>query len=104
MGVFMVHDSTVYAAHAEHTEVIKFLQDKRLSFPLDRMETVYYWDAGDTVRVSPETVRFVLHTGGGRNLLVVFNRGDEPVEATELWTFVRPNNASWMLSAIQQTA
>lgn len=34
----------------------------------------------------------------------VVEGGDEPVEATELWTFVRPNNASWMLSAIQQTA
>lgn len=34
----------------------------------------------------------------------VVEGGDEPVEATELWTFVRPKNASWMLSAIQQTA
>jgi predicted lipid-binding transport protein (Tim44 family) len=34
----------------------------------------------------------------------VVEGGDEPVEATELWTFVRPKNAGWMLSAIQQTA
>lgn len=33
----------------------------------------------------------------------VVEGGDEPVEATELWTFVRPKNADWMLSAIQQT-
>ena len=33
----------------------------------------------------------------------VVDGGDQPVEATELWTFVRPKNASWMLSAIQQT-
>jgi predicted lipid-binding transport protein (Tim44 family) len=33
----------------------------------------------------------------------VVDGSDQPVEATELWTFVRPNNAAWMLSAIQQT-
>jgi predicted lipid-binding transport protein (Tim44 family) len=34
----------------------------------------------------------------------VVEGGDEPVEATELWTFVRPKNSGWMLSAIQQTS
>jgi predicted lipid-binding transport protein (Tim44 family) len=34
----------------------------------------------------------------------VVEGGDQPIEATELWTFVRPNNSSWMLSAIQQTS
>ncbi len=34
----------------------------------------------------------------------VVDGSDQPIEATELWTFVRPNNAGWMLSAIQQTA
>lgn len=34
----------------------------------------------------------------------VVEGSDQPVEATELWTFVRPNNSQWMLSAIQQTA
>jgi predicted lipid-binding transport protein (Tim44 family) len=34
----------------------------------------------------------------------VVDGGDQPVEATELWTFVRPPNAPWMLSAIQQTS
>jgi predicted lipid-binding transport protein (Tim44 family) len=34
----------------------------------------------------------------------VVEGGDQPVEATELWTFVRPNNSDWMLSAIQQTS
>jgi predicted lipid-binding transport protein (Tim44 family) len=28
---------------------------------------------------------------------------DQPVEATEVWTFVRPRGGKWMLSAIQQT-
>jgi|SRR6185437_7591661 predicted lipid-binding transport protein (Tim44 family) len=29
--------------------------------------------------------------------------GDQPVEATEVWTFVRQRGGNWMLSAIQQT-
>jgi predicted lipid-binding transport protein (Tim44 family) len=33
----------------------------------------------------------------------VVDGGDQPTEATELWTFVRPPNSSWILSAIQQT-
>ncbi len=30
--------------------------------------------------------------------------GEQPVEATEVWTFVRPRGGNWMLSAIQQTS
>ena len=33
----------------------------------------------------------------------VIDGGDQPMEATELWTFVRPPNSPWILSAIQQT-
>jgi predicted lipid-binding transport protein (Tim44 family) len=33
----------------------------------------------------------------------VIDGGDQPIEATELWTFVRPPNSPWILSAIQQT-
>jgi len=33
----------------------------------------------------------------------VVEGSDRPVEATEVWTFVRPRGASWELSAIQQT-
>jgi predicted lipid-binding transport protein (Tim44 family) len=29
---------------------------------------------------------------------------DQPVEATEVWTFVRPRGGNWMLTAIQQTS
>lgn len=34
----------------------------------------------------------------------VVDGSDQPVEATELWTFVRPKNQGWVLSAIQQAA
>ena len=33
----------------------------------------------------------------------VVDGGEQPTEATELWTFVRPPNSPWILSAIQQT-
>lgn len=33
----------------------------------------------------------------------VVDGSDQPIEATELWTFVRPPNSGWVLSAIQQT-
>jgi predicted lipid-binding transport protein (Tim44 family) len=29
--------------------------------------------------------------------------GEQPVEATEVWTFIRPRNGAWKVSAIQQT-
>jgi predicted lipid-binding transport protein (Tim44 family) len=32
----------------------------------------------------------------------VVDGGDQAIEATELWTFVRPPNSPWILSAIQQ--
>jgi predicted lipid-binding transport protein (Tim44 family) len=28
---------------------------------------------------------------------------EQPTEATEVWTFVRPRGSNWELSAIQQT-
>ena len=28
---------------------------------------------------------------------------EQPTEATEVWTFLRPRGANWELSAIQQT-
>ena len=37
----------------------------------------------------------------GTNRLVAGS--EQPIEATEVWTFVRPRGASWELSAIQQT-
>ena len=33
----------------------------------------------------------------------VINGSDQPTEATEVWTFVRPRGGNWELSAIQQT-
>jgi predicted lipid-binding transport protein (Tim44 family) len=38
-----------------------------------------------------------------RNSGQVIDGGDQPTEATEVWTFVRPRGGNWELSAIQQT-
>jgi predicted lipid-binding transport protein (Tim44 family) len=38
-----------------------------------------------------------------RNSGQVINGSDQPTEATEVWTFVRPRGGNWELSAIQQT-
>ena len=58
-----------------------------------------------------EAMRALVAAGADPNALErsalasrVVDGSDQPIEATELWTFVRPNNASWMLSAIQQTS
>ena len=37
-----------------------------------------------------------------RNTGRVVEGGDEPVEATEVWTFVRSRGGNWLLGAIQQ--
>jgi predicted lipid-binding transport protein (Tim44 family) len=61
------------------------------------------WREGDTDYASV-AMRFsfvdkTLERGTGR----LVAGSDKPVEATEVWTFVRPRGASWELSAIQQT-
>jgi predicted lipid-binding transport protein (Tim44 family) len=61
------------------------------------------WREGDTDYASV-AMRFSLvdktvERGSGR----LVEGSDQPTEATEVWTFVRPRGASWELSAIQQT-
>jgi len=61
------------------------------------------WREGDTDYASV-AMRFSLvdktvERGTGR----LVAGSEQPTEATEVWTFVRPRGASWELSAIQQT-
>ena len=61
------------------------------------------WREGDTDYASV-AMRFSLvdktvERSSGR----LIEGSDQPTEATEVWTFVRPRGASWELSAIQQT-
>lgn len=61
------------------------------------------WHEGDTDYASVAmrfsmVDRFVdVHSGQ------LISGSEQPVEATEVWTFVRPRGGNWMLSAIQQT-
>src|SRR3954471_10792107 len=61
------------------------------------------WREGDTdyasVAMRFSLVDKTIDRASGR----VVEGSDRPVEATEVWTFVRPRGASWELSAIQQT-
>jgi len=40
-----------------------------------------------------------LDRGNGR----LVEGSEQPMEVTEIWTFLRPRGANWELSAIQQT-
>jgi len=61
------------------------------------------WREGDTdyasVAMRFSLVDKTLDRGTGR----LVEGSDQPTEATEVWTFVRPRGAGWELSAIQQT-
>jgi predicted lipid-binding transport protein (Tim44 family) len=61
------------------------------------------WREGDTdyasVAMRFSLVDKTLERGTGR----LVAGSDQPTEATEVWTFVRPRGSNWELSAIQQT-
>jgi predicted lipid-binding transport protein (Tim44 family) len=61
------------------------------------------WREGDTdyasVAMRFSMVDRMLDRATGR----LVGGGDQPQEAVEIWTFVRPRGSNWMLSAIQQT-
>jgi predicted lipid-binding transport protein (Tim44 family) len=61
------------------------------------------WREGDT-DYATVAMRFSLaDTTLDRNTGRVVAGSEQPSEATEVWTFVRPHGANWELSAIQQT-
>jgi predicted lipid-binding transport protein (Tim44 family) len=62
------------------------------------------WREGDTdfasVAMRFSLVDKTLERGTGR----LVSGSEKPIEATEVWTFVRPRGSNWELSAIQQTS
>lgn len=76
VGYFMVHDSTVWPGHCLYPELVKWLQEKRFSFDLEKMKVAYYWEPACPVSVTPEKVKFILHYGQSKGLLVIFNSDD----------------------------
>ena len=61
------------------------------------------WREGDTdfasVAMRYSIIDKTLDRASGR----LVEGGDQPMEVTEIWTFLRPPSANWELSAIQQT-
>ena len=61
------------------------------------------WREGDTDYASV-AMRFSLTDKTlDRNTGRLVEGSEQPTEATEVWTFVRPRGSNWELSAIQQT-
>jgi predicted lipid-binding transport protein (Tim44 family) len=61
------------------------------------------WREGDTDYASVAMRFSVVDKTLDRNTGHIVAGSEQPSEATEVWTFVRPRGANWELSAIQQT-
>jgi predicted lipid-binding transport protein (Tim44 family) len=89
--------TTDLAEHKSRNEINKVSDTKLLQGDLSEA-----WREGDTdyasVAMRFSMVDKTLDRTSGR----LVKGSDTPVEATEVWTFVRPRGANWELSAIQQ--
>ena len=61
------------------------------------------WREGDTDYASVAMRFSMVDRYVDMNSGQLISGSEQPVEATEVWTFARPRGGSWMLSAIQQT-
>jgi predicted lipid-binding transport protein (Tim44 family) len=62
------------------------------------------WREGDTDYASVAMRFSMVDKTVDRTTGRLITGSDQPTEATEVWTFVRPRGAGWELSAIQQTS
>ncbi len=85
MGLFMVHDSTVYPIWSNHNDLISRIQNQRLRFPFDDARDIYYWQSQDELKVEGDAL-FIAHTTGEEALLVLFNSSDEIAEVQVSWS------------------
>ncbi len=85
LGLMMIHDSHIEGMEPHwqmnYPGLVHHVQRKRLSYPLDRMLPVYYWEADSGIAVTPERVKPILHYDRDHALLIVFNWSDEIAEA-----------------------
>ncbi|MFW6058820.1 MAG: hypothetical protein ACODAQ_01480, partial [Phycisphaeraceae bacterium] len=81
VGLFMVHDSGVWPTHTAHNALVRFLQQRWLAQEPHGLDQVYYWQRNPHVHVEPETVRYLLHHGPERGVLVLFNWSDRTQRA-----------------------
>ncbi len=61
------------------------------------------WREGDTDYASVAMRFSLVDKTLERNTGRLVSGSEQPIEATEVWTFVRPRGSNWELSAIQQT-
>jgi predicted lipid-binding transport protein (Tim44 family) len=61
------------------------------------------WREGDTDYASVAMRFSMIDRYVDRNSGQTVRGSDQPTEATEVWTFLRPRGGNWILSAIQQT-
>jgi hypothetical protein len=76
-GLLFIHDSNIFPVHTPNDRLAGFLQDKRLSYDPDSMEVVHYWEDQDLIKTGKEKIRYILHYGRDRGLLILFNWSDE---------------------------
>ena len=62
------------------------------------------WREGDTDYATVAMRFSMIDRYVDRNSGQLISGSEQPVEVTEVWTFVRPRGGDWMLSAIQQTS
>ncbi len=92
-----------YYSEALSADVSRGVENRIGGIKLLQGDVSEAWREGDmeyaTVAMRYELVDKIVDTASGR----VIEGGDEPQEATEIWTFVRARGGNWLLSAVQQT-
>ncbi|HWL53056.1 MAG TPA: glycoside hydrolase domain-containing protein [Chthoniobacteraceae bacterium] len=83
MGLLLVHDSHVdaYQALTYHGALVSRILNRRAAYPLEKMETIYYWEKGRGIKVEQEAVKPIFHYDRDQGLLILFNWSDETLLA-----------------------
>lgn len=81
MGLFLVHDCSIQTGGGVFYPMMKHIQDTRMSYNPDDIDVAYYWEENDFIKVEPSSVRYILHHGDEKALLILFNWSDNVEEA-----------------------
>lgn len=76
MGWFMVHDSTVWVAIPHQSALLRYIQERRLAYPLDEMDALTYWQDDARIGVGPEPIKHLVHYKDDQALLALYNWSD----------------------------
>ncbi len=83
MGLLMIHDSHIdaYRPLTYYPYLNARILNTRLSYPLDEMDVLYYWEKDRGLATAPESIKSIFHYNGEQALLILFNWGDETLLA-----------------------